>query len=87
MNYGTVGYETLCRYFNDVSLNKAKDKIRIISKATYGNRSSSFSFDYFELDENGIIKKCPRGYTKEFKGTKVIELEKFPPMMFLGREL
>lgn len=49
--------------------------IRIkVSESWRGNNVSE-SWDYFELDENGVITKSPRGYAKEFnKKVKIVDI-------------
>jgi hypothetical protein len=87
MEWITITYKELSRYFNDLSINKEKNSIRIVSKMSINNRSSSYAFDYFELDENNKVTKCPRGYTKMFKGAIIKDIDSFPPTIFMGREL
>jgi hypothetical protein len=80
------GYGYFLRNFDGACISKDKRKIRFVNKFSSNGRSSNMSFGYFELDSDGIITQCERGYTKDYKGAKVIELDKFPPMMMFGRE-
>ena len=87
MENQTVSYDKLKRIFGEVTINKKKDRIKVISSIKTNGMSTNYSFDYFELDENYKIMKCPRGYTKDFKGLIIEDTDKFPPTIFFGREL
>lgn len=49
--------------------------IRFLKSATKSWSGSSFSFDYFELDRDGVITTAPRGYAKQFKPGRVVDIE------------
>jgi len=73
--------------FGDVTINRAKDKIRIVTSVSKCGASTSISWDWFELNAEHKIIKCPRGYTGEFKGATVLEIESFPPTILFGKEV
>jgi hypothetical protein len=77
------------RNFQSTCINKAKTSIRIQTGYSYRGANSTTSWDYFELDENGIITSCPRGMTKTYKGIQIINLDKLSPMRspFDGSEI
>jgi hypothetical protein len=75
--------------FSGACVNKKKTSIRI--QTGYGNngRTTTISWDYFELSNEVIITAAPRGLAKQYKGAKVLNLEKLPPMRsnFDGSEI
>lgn len=60
-----VSAEKILRLFNDACINKAKTSIRVEISRTQNGRNISVAWDYFELDKEGVIYKCPRGWAKE----------------------
>ena len=84
-----VNAEKILRLFNDACINRAKTSIRVETARVQTGRNISVAWDYFELDKEGVIYKCPRGWTKELKGKKLIGLEHLPPMLsqFTGEEI
>lgn len=48
--------------------------VRILLGASFSTRGTSQSYGYYDLDDNHVITSCPRGYTKQFKGAKVVDL-------------
>lgn len=46
----------------------------LMGYSAYGLRTS-VSWDYFDLDANGVITACPRGMTRQFKGLKVVNID------------
>lgn len=50
--------------------------IRVITKRIQKfNGSTEYTWDYFELDKEGVVTKCPRGHTKQYKGTTIDNIE------------
>lgn len=49
--------------------------IRIVRSQTIGLTSQQITYDYFELDENGVITTAPRGHAKDFKPGQVADIE------------
>lgn len=51
----------------------------VVSKSLNHVRGTCrISFDWFELDETGLIIKAPRGYAKEYsKKVRVVDLDKY----------
>jgi hypothetical protein len=43
----------------------------LIDSSSSWNGNKHFGYDYFECDKDGIITKCPRGLTKQYKGVKI----------------
>jgi hypothetical protein len=80
MSNFAIDAQHLINNFTNACVNKAKTSIRIQTGYSTRGISTTTSWDYFELDENGVIKTCPRGLTKQYKGVKVLGLEKLPPM-------
>lgn len=37
----------------------------------------STSWEYFEFDETGLITSTPRGFAKEFKNVRIIDIEEY----------
>lgn len=35
------------------------------------------SWEYFELDKDGVITDAPRGHKKDYKGFKIVDLEEY----------
>jgi hypothetical protein len=50
--------------------------IRILkSSSRFMNGNRSTSWDYYDLDNVGVIITCPRGLTKQFKGCRVRNID------------
>ena len=82
-----IGYAHFQRNFDSACISKDKKKIRFVNALSMRGRSTNISFGYFELDNEGIITQCERGFTKQYRGVKVVELDKFPHTMMFGREM
>ena len=89
MSNFAIDAQYLINKFTDACINKAKTSIRIQTGYSQRGVNITTSWDYFELNENGIITKSPRGLTKQYKGVKVLGLEKLPPMIsqLTGQEI
>ena len=48
--------------------------IRFIKSVTFSGANQSYTFDYFELDNDGVITTAPRGYAKEYKPGVVVDI-------------
>jgi len=84
-----VNAEKILRLFKDACINKAKTSIRVEVLRSQKGRYTNIEWDYFELDKEGVVVKCPRGWAKEFKGKQLINLDCLPPMrnQFTGEEI
>jgi hypothetical protein len=81
MSNFAIDVQHLINNFTDVCINKAKTIIRIqTGYSNHGNKITT-SWDYFELNGEGVITAAPRGLTKQYKGVKVLNLDKLPPMI------
>lgn len=49
--------------------------IRFIKSASFSGGNRSFTYDYFELDAAGVITVAPRGYARDFKPGRVVDIE------------
>jgi hypothetical protein len=67
--------------FRAACVNKQKSSIRVQTGFNMRGNMQTLSWDYFELSSDGIIIKAPRGLTKQYKGMKVLNLDKLPPMI------
>jgi hypothetical protein len=84
-----IDAQHLINNFNNACVNKAKTSIRIQTGfGIFGNKTTT-SWDYFELNDEGVIARAPRGLAKQYKGVKVLSLEKLPTMRstFNGQEI
>jgi hypothetical protein len=81
-----IDYAYFQKTFTDPCINKAKNSIRFVDSLSVNGRSARVAYKYFELDANGVITNCDRGYGK-YKGMTVTDLDKFPPMIIFGREI
>lgn len=48
--------------------------VRILLGVSISQRYLSSRYGYYDLDDGHVITRCPRGYTKQFKGAKVVDL-------------
>lgn len=48
--------------------------IRIVTRASQSGRSTHIGFDYFYLDADGLITTAPRGFAKEYKPGRVVDI-------------
>lgn len=49
--------------------------IRFLKSETVTLNHRSETFDYFELDADGVITTAPRGHTKDWKPGRVVDIE------------
>ena len=49
--------------------------IRILRSETITGSSQTVSYDYFYLDPDGTITTAPRGYAKDYKPGRVVDIE------------
>jgi hypothetical protein len=49
--------------------------IRIVKSMTRVGLNRSVTYDYFEVDADGTIDTAPRGYAREFKPGRVVDIE------------
>jgi hypothetical protein len=49
--------------------------IRVLKSVTGSGDSQHFVFDYFELGADGTVEVAPRGYAKQFKPGRVVDIE------------
>lgn len=84
-----ISAERIRQFFTDACINKDKTSIRIEVSRSQKGRHVSVEWDYFELDKDNVITKCPRGWTKDFKGKHLTNLDCLPPMRspFFGEEI
>jgi hypothetical protein len=50
--------------------------IRVIKSHGFSGSNRSYTYDYFELDPDGLITTAPRGYAKFFRPGRVPDLDK-----------
>lgn len=48
--------------------------IRVIRSIARSGVNESVTYDYFELDENGVITTAPRGHAKDFRPGQVADI-------------
>lgn len=48
--------------------------IRIVSRASRSGNSSHIGFDYFYLDADGLITTAPRGFARDYKPGRVVDI-------------
>lgn len=49
--------------------------IRIMKSESVSGRGRAITYDYFELDADGVITTAPRGHAKDWKPGRVIDIE------------
>lgn len=49
--------------------------IRFLKALVVSGDNQHMSFDYFELDADGVVTTAPRGYAKVFKPGRVVDIE------------
>jgi hypothetical protein len=49
--------------------------IRVVKSMTVSGSRKSFTFDYFYLDNDGLITVAPRGYARDYKPGRVVDIE------------
>lgn len=56
-----------------------KYRIRVLKSQSnnYQKGTVSVSWDYFELDKDGLILEAPRGYKKHYKDFKITDLDEY----------
>lgn len=48
--------------------------IRVVKSSTFYGRNVSTNFDYFLLDDNGLITTAPRGFARDYKPGRVVDI-------------
>lgn len=48
--------------------------IRFVKSQTLYSTGSSTTYDYFELDADGLITVAPRGFAREYKPGRVVDI-------------
>jgi hypothetical protein len=48
--------------------------IRFVKTHTVYNTGSTTTFDYFELDDDGLITTAPRGFARDYKPGRVVDI-------------
>lgn len=48
--------------------------IRFVKSYTVNGAYRSVTYDYFELDADGVITTAPRGYAKVYKPARVVDI-------------
>jgi len=49
--------------------------IRVVRSITRTRGGESTTYDYFELDAEGLITTAPRGYSKDYKPGRVVDVD------------
>lgn len=49
--------------------------IRVVAKATQSGPNAYIGFDYFYLDDEGLITTAPRGFARDYKPGRVVDIE------------
>jgi hypothetical protein len=49
--------------------------IRVVKSHSFSSASQSVTYDYFELALDGTITTAPRGYAKDFRPGRVVDIE------------
>lgn len=49
--------------------------IRIVRNRTLSGSAENVNYDFFELDADGLISIAPRGYARQFKPCRVVDIE------------
>jgi hypothetical protein len=49
--------------------------IRVIKAHSFNRENRSYTYDYFEMDADGVVTTAPRGYAKVFKPGRVVDIE------------
>lgn len=55
--------------------------IRVIKSLTISGARKNVTYDYFELDPNGVITAAPYGYARDFKPGQVADIETWAERM------
>jgi hypothetical protein len=48
--------------------------IRVVKSLTRSGIGSNFTFDYFYLDGDGLITTAPRGFARDYKPGRVVDI-------------
>ena len=50
-------------------------RIRVLMSRTIRGAETTDKYDYFELDADGIVRKSPRGYARDFNKLRITGLD------------
>ena len=49
-------------------------RIRVVKSETLGANTRNTTYDYFDLDADGLITVAPRGYARDYKPGRVVDI-------------
>lgn len=49
-------------------------RIRVVKATTRSDYSRSTTYDYFEFDAEGVVTTAPRGYARDYKPGRVVDI-------------
>jgi hypothetical protein len=49
--------------------------IRVIKSQSFSDINRSYTYDYFKLDADGVVTTAPRGFAKDYKPGRVVDIE------------
>lgn len=49
--------------------------IRVVRSETISGPNRNVTYDYFEIDADAVIATAPRGYAKDYKPGRVVDIE------------
>jgi hypothetical protein len=49
--------------------------IRVVKSLTVYGSGETYNYDYFYLDDDGVITTAPRGHARDYKPGRVIDIE------------
>jgi hypothetical protein len=49
--------------------------IRVVKSLTINGPNETYNYDYFYLDADGLITAAPRGFARDYKPGRVVDIE------------